>query len=202
MSGNGEMEVDDIAMLKKRIDGLHDANTKLQRLFEEAQRNLEITKRNLESRIAEQLVLQNACKVNEERYRTLIDNIPGVVYRCANDAAWTMLFISNHVSELSGYPASDFIENSVRTYSSIIHNDDLILVVDAVQTGLRNKRPYTIEYRIKHANGSIRWMYEKGQGVFDPGGEFLWLDGAIFDITDRVPDASHGRWRADSVSQD
>ena len=183
------LDASDVKSLQQKIVHLQDANRKLQRLFEEAQRNLETTKRDLEARIAEHIILRSACQVNEERYRTLLSNIPGVVYRCANDAAWTMLFMSDQIFELSGYPTSDFIQNSVRTYASIIHDHDIILVVDAVQEGLRRKRPYTIEYRIKHADGRIRWVYERGQGVFGAGDEFLWLDGAIFDITDRVPDA-------------
>ncbi len=189
-------------VLRKRILALTEANQKLQRLLEEAEHNLDVTRRTLEARVAEQIVMQNACKANEERYRTLIGNIPGVVYRCANDAAWTMLFMSDQIEELSGYPASDFLENAVRTFSSIIHHDDIILVVDAVQAGLREQRSYTIEYRIKHRDGSIRWVYEKGRGIFDAGGEFLWLDGAIFDITSRVPDARNSRWRLDDRSQD
>ena len=35
------------------------------------------------------------------------------------------------------------------------------------------------------ADGAERWVHEKGQGVRDDRGEVLWLDGAIFDITDR-----------------
>ena len=42
-----------------------------------------------------------------------------------------------------------------------------------------------MEYSICHADGSRRWLYEKGQGVFDDAGELLWLDGVIVDISDR-----------------
>ena len=139
--------------------------------------------------------MESACRLNAEKYLTLISNIPGVVYRCANDAAWTMQFISSTIEEISGYPASDFLDNAVRTYSSIIHGDDVMLVVNAVQNGLVARRPYVVEYRIKHQDGSIRWVYEKGRGVFDKGGEFRWLDGVIFDISDRIPATDDHQWR-------
>jgi PAS domain S-box-containing protein len=45
--------------------------------------------------------------------------------------------------------------------------------------------PYTIEYRIRHADGSSRWVYEQGQGVYGPDGSVQWLDGVILDITER-----------------
>src|SRR6185436_17432496 len=44
---------------------------------------------------------------------------------------------------------------------------------------------YAIEYRLLHKAGGVRWVYEKGQGIFAPDGQVLWLDGAIFDITER-----------------
>jgi PAS domain S-box-containing protein len=121
----------------------------------------------------------------EEQFRTLVENIPGVIYRCACDEHWTMEFISDTIGELSGYPADEFIDNRVRSYASIIHRKDQALVDRAVTEGTNARRPYIIEYRIVDAGGAIRWVYEKGQGVFDAGGELLWLDGAIFDVTDR-----------------
>ncbi|MFO7958622.1 MAG: ATP-binding protein [Candidatus Brocadiia bacterium] len=122
---------------------------------------------------------------SEERFRTLVANIPGAVYRCACDPDWTMQFLSNAIEDLSGYPASDFLGNPVRSYASIIHPQDRELVEQAVQNGVNSREPYAIEYRIIAADGSVRWVYEKGQGVFDEEGRVQWLDGAIFDVTDR-----------------
>ena len=36
-----------------------------------------------------------------------------------------------------------------------------------------------------HADGSVRWVYERGRGIFTASGEVEFLDGAIFDITAR-----------------
>ena len=124
-------------------------------------------------------------KESAERFRSLVSNIPGIVYRCANDANWTMLFISHEIDPVSDYPASDFINNAVRSYASIIHPGDLDLVDLAVQKGVKEKTSYTMEYRICRADGHIRWVREQGQGVFAPNGILLWLDGVILDITNR-----------------
>jgi len=121
---------------------------------------------------------------SEVKFRTLIGNIPGVFYRCANDAAYTMEFISAPVQELSGYPASDFIGNKARTYASVIHPDDMDLVNEAVEEGLTQRRAYVIEYRVVHRDGSHRWAREYGQGIFGDAGELLHLDGAVFDVTE------------------
>ena len=121
---------------------------------------------------------------SEVKFRTLIGNIPGVFYRCANDAAYTMEFISSPIQDLCGYPASDFVGNKVRTYASVIHPDDMDLVNKGVEEGLNQRRAYVIEYRVVHRDGSIRWAREYGQGIFSEGGELLHLDGAVFDVTE------------------
>ena len=41
-----------------------------------------------------------------------------------------------------------------------------------------------VEYRIVRADGEIRWVLDRGQLVRGPGGR-LWMDGALFDITER-----------------
>lgn len=122
-------------------------------------------------------------KRSEQQFRTLVANIPGAVYRCQLDTDWTMMFLSEAIAEISGYPSSDFIHSQSRTYSSIILPEDRKNVETAVNEGLDNHVPYVCHYRIRHANGGIHWVYEKGQGIFADTGEVLYLDGAIFDIT-------------------
>jgi diguanylate cyclase (GGDEF)-like protein/PAS domain S-box-containing protein len=124
-------------------------------------------------------------RVSEERFRTLLSNIPGAIYRCGLDSNWDMEFISDNIEAISGYPASDFIQSRVRTFASIIHPEDRRMVEVTVGEAVDRGEPYIIEYRIVGADGGVRWVYEKGQGVFGPDGSVLWLDGAIFDVTER-----------------
>jgi PAS domain S-box-containing protein len=123
-------------------------------------------------------------RAGEAMLRSLVANIPGVVYRCACDADWTMEWLSDEIEELCGYPAADFIAGRVRTFTSVIHPGDRELVEHSVRDGVRAGRPYTIEYRIVHRSGAIRWVLERGQAVSAGDGRW-WLDGAIFDITAR-----------------
>ena len=96
-----------------------------------------------------------------------------------------MQFISDSIFEISGYPPSDFIGNSVRTYESIILPVDTQMVDKKILDAIERKEPFEMEYRIVNADGAIRWVYEKGRGVYGDNGQVLWLDGAIFDITER-----------------
>ncbi len=121
---------------------------------------------------------------SETLLRSLVANIPGAVYRCACDEDWTMLWLSDEIEQITGYPAHEFIHSSVRTFASVIHPDDREQVerwvMDAVDAG----RPFTLEYRVQRPDGSVRWVLERGQAQ-DAGDGRSWLDGAIFDITAR-----------------
>ncbi len=135
--------------------------------------------------ITERKRVQVALAASEERFRSLVSNLPGAVYRCACDPAWTMDFLSDPIKHLCGYPASDFLANKVRSYASVIHPDDLQMVERVVLGAVAQRQPFSLEYRLLHKDGGIRWVYGKGQGVFAADGQVFWLDGAIFDITDR-----------------
>ncbi|UCE36564.1 MAG: PAS domain-containing protein [Thermoplasmata archaeon] len=139
----------------------------------------------IQNREIERDKAEYALRESEEKFRSLTSNIPGAVYRCANDPDWTMDFISDVIEEISGYNASDFIQNRVRTFPSIIHPDDRKMVRETAHEAISKRVPYIIEYRIIRSDGNIRWVYEKGQGIFSDDGILLWLDGAIFDITER-----------------
>lgn len=130
-------------------------------------------------------IADESLKASEERFRTLAANIPGITYRCAYDENWTMEYISDEVEKITGYKASDFIENKIRSFASIIHPDDNIIIDDAVNDAIKNKKSYTIEYRIIDNNGDEHWVYERGRGIFNDDGSVAWLDGTILDITER-----------------
>ena len=123
-------------------------------------------------------------RADEALLASLVNNIPGALYRCACDSDWTMQWLSDEIEAISGYPATDFIRSSVRTFTSVIYPDDREQVEQSVMDGLRAGRPFTIEYRIVRPDGSVRWVLERGQAR-DAGDGRRWLDGAIFDITAR-----------------
>ncbi|MBT9312849.1 PAS domain S-box protein [Leptothoe kymatousa] len=134
---------------------------------------------------AERLKVEDSLRDSEAKFRTLLSNLDGVVYRCQNDADWTMEFMSDAITALSGYPVTDFINNRKRTYASVIHPDDVVLVDVAVAQSLLLQQSFAMEYRILHRDGSVRWVTEKGKGIFNSAGEVQCLEGVIFDISAR-----------------
>ncbi|MDT8324200.1 MAG: PAS domain-containing protein, partial [Bacteroidota bacterium] len=136
-----------IEELQKKLEAAKETNRELSSQLQA--KDVEVLRigRALEERQAECIRRENECRKSTEQYRSLVANLPGAVYRCANDAYWTMEFISPQIEDLTGYPASDFIDNEVRSYNSVIHPEDVIKVVDAVNEGLKHHRPYVVEYR-------------------------------------------------------
>lgn len=136
------------------------------------------------SDISELQQATRALQKSESRFRGLVANLPGVVYRCANDADWSMRYISDEIANLSGYPASDFIDNQVRSFSSIVHPDDLAITYRIGEAIARQER-FELTYRLRHADGHNVWVREKGRGEYDSHGRLLWIDGFIWDISER-----------------
>ncbi len=128
---------------------------------------------------------EEALRASEERFRGMVENIPGAVYRCANDADWTMHFVSDPIGDITGYPSSDFVQNRVRSYASVIESADSGEVDRIVQESMTSNAPFEMEYRIVRADGTVRWVQERGRRSSDEVDGVEYIDGAIFDITDR-----------------
>ncbi len=128
---------------------------------------------------AEEQLLESNRKIN-----FLVNNLRGVAYRCKNDSAWTMEYISGGIYELAGYNSNDFINNQVRTFDSIIVEEDRRMVSDVINNGIKKKETYTLEYRILTSENQQKWVWERGCGVFE-NDVLLALEGFISDVTDR-----------------
>ena len=132
--------------------------------------------------------IEEEIRQTRDQFKTLVSNIPGVTFRCKADQHWTMLYMSDAVNFLTGYPAGDFINNAVRSYESVIHEDDRSFVDQSINTAISEGRHWDIEYRICHRDGDIRWVHEKGRAVSDKTSGVVYLDGFILDITERKAD--------------
>ena len=95
---------------------------------------------------------------------SILANLPGVAYRCLNDRAWTMLYVSEGLRDLTGYDGADIIGNARISYNDLIHPDDRRRVWESTQAGLAEGSTYQVEYRVVRVDGSIAWVWEQGRG--------------------------------------
>lgn len=117
---------------------------------------------------------------SEKKYRTVINNIPGMVYRGHPD--WTVEFLSN-CEVISGYTEEDFLSQKLN-WVDIIHPNDRECIIN--EGYLLNERPMSLSqiYRIITKNSSIRWVNDRKISFFDENGVFCGVDGIVYDITD------------------
>ena len=116
---------------------------------------------------------------------TLIGNLDGVVYRCRDDAHWTMEFISAGCERLTGYTPQELIGNRDISFNDLIHPDDQELLRRENIGDSDNPRRYLMEYRLRHRDGSSRWVCERGAPIYDAATNSWILEGFIEDISKR-----------------
>jgi PAS domain S-box-containing protein len=121
---------------------------------------------------------------SERRMATLMANLPGMAYRCRNLPDWPMEFVSEGGADLTGWPASALMKNQP-AYGDLIVPSDRQSVWDAVQAAVATRQPFELNYRICAADGQIKWVWERGCGVFDKNGALQFLEGFTTDITAR-----------------
>ena len=136
--------------------------------------------------ITERKAAERQIRESRRQLATLLNNLPGIAYRCRNDEEWTMEFISDGCFALTGYRSEELVNNQIRSYASLIHPEDRPAVWENVQKSVAEKRPFELTYRIRTADDKLKWVWEKGEGVFDSTAELNALEGFITDISDRI----------------
>jgi PAS domain S-box-containing protein len=136
--------------------------------------------------ISERRAMMQALGESEQQFRSLIGHIPGISFRCLAGGAHPLVFLSDGVELVAGYPARDFVgPDASRSLTELIVPADRQNVVDALERSIASEQPYLIEYALQHADGSLRWIWEHGAVVRDAAGEVRWIDGVMLDITER-----------------
>ena len=139
--------------------------------------------RELEQRVASRT---SELLESERRHRTLLANLQGMAYRCRNDRAWTMEFVSEGCRELLGVEPEDLTSGRIPSFNELIHPEDRERVWSEVQSAIAKQSGFTLEYRVEHADSQWRSVLEQGRAVLDHQGQVVALEGYITDITQRV----------------
>ena len=118
----------------------------------------------------------------EERFRTIVTQVPGAVFRYRPDGP--IDFISDAIEDIVGYTAAQLMRGTTHSWVDLICPEDRRTHRRAVKQAVAEMRPYALEYRIVDANGTERWVAENGQPQTGSAG-MVWVDGIIADISQR-----------------
>ena len=116
---------------------------------------------------------------------TLLANLDGMVYRSRGDNVLSMDFVSDGCHALLGYHPQDLMSEQGISYEEITFPADRERVRETVRQGLANRRRFEMEYRVVRADGQVRWVWDRGVGIFGSDGKLEAMEGYVQDIDDR-----------------
>ncbi|WP_395750582.1 PAS domain-containing protein [Prosthecobacter sp.] len=126
-----------------------------------------------------------ALRENERMISTLMGNLPGAAYRSLIDEKWTLEFISEGCLELTGYEAEVFSGNGEVFFGDLIHPEDRDHVRETVTEAVAAGKRFEMSYRIRTAEGAVKWIWERGQGIPSEDGVIRHIEGFMTDVTEK-----------------
>lgn len=133
--------------------------------------------------VTEQRETEQRARASDRQLKTLMDNLPGMAYRCLFDAEWTIKFASDGCRELTGFAPDELIDNRAVSFIDMIDDADNDENIRIVEEALANAEPYSIEYALTRRDGQRIWVWERGRSV-QVDGELM-LEGILVDISER-----------------
>jgi len=130
--------------------------------------------------ITERKAADETLRQSEERFRDMADNAPVMIWVAGTDKLCTyfnrqwLVFTGRSMDEEFGYGWTDGV-----------HRDDYARCLEIYNTAFDRKEPFTMEYRLRRADGVFRWVYDTGTPRFSSAREFLGYIGSCVDITGR-----------------
>jgi diguanylate cyclase (GGDEF)-like protein/PAS domain S-box-containing protein len=136
--------------------------------------------------ITYQKQIEQALQANSRSLSTLMNRLPDTIYRCSCSLKpGTFELISPACTQLTGYSPEDLTHRSSLHFEDLIHPDDRDRVAQILDSALAQKHPYNLEYRLLTRDGSQKWVWERGYGIWSPTGQLQAREGSIVEITKR-----------------
>ena len=141
----------------------------------------------MQSSAAARVVASDTDTLHDEKSATasILSRLEGCLFRCLVDDDYTIVYISEAIQRLVGYPAADFIGHRVRSFTSLIQPDDMTGIVDTISKAMDARQAWDIDYRIHNAKGIQIWVRESATAVRDAQGKVLYIEGVLLDIDAR-----------------
>lgn len=119
----------------------------------------------------------------ESRYRTLVERLPAITYIAEVGARGRWLFVSPQIETMLGYTPEEWMADS-GLWMSRIHEDDLLIALEAEKRVQETGELYKAEYRMRARNGQVLWFRDEGKIMPEVAGTKPIMQGVLYDITE------------------
>jgi PAS domain S-box-containing protein len=135
--------------------------------------------RRVEERTQQLIRLNEALRASEERWRTLTEALPQLVWSATPDG--TADYFSNQWTEYTGVPEQELLG---WIWTEGLHPDDLEPTRQFWKDSVAGLHPYDVECRIRRHDGTYRWFKTRGVPIRNSEGAISKWFGSCTDITD------------------
>jgi PAS domain S-box-containing protein len=135
--------------------------------------------------ITERRIAEDALLESEARYRRLLDSVTSYIYTVTVRGGQAVA--TDHApgcEAVTGYTPDDYAQNPL-LWHSMVHPVDREAVLDHALKAMEGRESPTLEHRIIHKNGGVRWISSTVVARRDESGRVVAYDGLITDITER-----------------
>ncbi len=124
-----------------------------------------------------------AIREAEERYRTLLEQLPMIVYINSNKDIADTTYVSPQIQSILGYTPEEWLADP-KSWQRALHPEDRQSVLEKVQRVNSAGEPFDMEFRMVARDGRVVWFRDQAALIRDPKGEPLFWQGLMIDITE------------------
>ncbi|MBI4261466.1 MAG: PAS domain S-box protein [Actinobacteria bacterium] len=134
--------------------------------------------------ITDRKLAEERLREAEARYRSLVENLPSIVYRAEIGAGGRWLYVSPRIASILGFSAQEWMADPA-LWLRQLHPEDRDRVLAEERTSFTSGEPLVTEYRLVSRDGRTLWFWDEASVVTDENGQPLFLQGHLSDITQR-----------------
>lgn len=167
------------------IDGVgeHGPNTKWETRVVPIMRDGQVVAVNLISTdVTERKKAEDALGQSEEKYRSLITNIPDVTW--TTDCEGKTTFISPNIEKAYGFTPEEVYRGGSHIWLGRVHPDDAEHIKETYESLFTENKMFDVEYRIQRKDGRWIWLRDRAVVTYEKNG-VMYADGIFSDITER-----------------